>query len=288
MPTAGDVLDDAEERLKRSRFIEHPHPGKERYDAEELLSHVLGRDPDDDDEIAPADLRRFRRLLERREAGVPGAYLTGRTEFKEMSLLIGKGAFIPRESSEDMVDQATLRLRSRREPVHVDVACGVGPVALAVARAVPRAEAYGVDIARRAIELAKANARALGLRNTWFACGDLFAPLPARLRGRVDVITVHPPYVPRGEVRTLPDEIRLHEPKESLTDFSAGGTGLLTRVAEEGPSWLRPGGWLLVEVSPDRARQVATVLRRAGYGDVRSTRGEIAVSRVVVGRLPVR
>src|SRR5438034_3194308 len=221
MPTAGDVLEDAEERLKRSRFIEHPHAGKERYDAEELLSHVLGRDPDDDEEISPPALRRFHGLLERRASGVPGAYLTGRTEFKEMSLMVGRGAFIPRESSEDMVDQAARRLRSRRKPVHVDVATGVGPVALAVARAVPGATAYGVDIARRAIELAKANARALGLRNTWFGCGDLFAPLPAGLRGRVDVITVHPPYVPRGEVRTLPDEIRLHEPRESLTDSSA-------------------------------------------------------------------
>ena len=70
-----------------------------------------------------------------------------------------------------------------------------------------------------------------------------------------------------------------------FTDRSADGLGLVGRTASEGPRWLKPGGWLLVEVSPDRARSAASVLRRNGFGEVRSTmdRG-FKVTRVLVGR----
>jgi release factor glutamine methyltransferase len=175
-------------------------------------------------------------------------------------------------------------LRSRRSPVHVDLATGIGPVALAVAHEVPSAEVIGVDISARPVALARMNAERLGLRNATFLRGDLFASVPSRLRGAVDVVTVHPPYVGKAEMRTLPHEIRAFEPPESLTDFSRDGMGLLSRVVREAPAWLRPAGWLLVEVSPDRSRDVATVLRRGGFGEVRSTKGPVAVSRVIVGR----
>jgi release factor glutamine methyltransferase len=85
-------------------------------------------------------------------------------------------------------------------------------------------------------------------------------------------------------MRTLPFEILQFEPKESLTDDSPLGDRIVRRVVAEAPSWLRPGGWLLVEVSPDRSRQVATILRRAGFRGVRSTKGGVEVSRVIVGR----
>jgi release factor glutamine methyltransferase len=286
--TVASVLREAERVLQASPNVDHPHAGKERWDAEQLLAYALGaelnQDLDEDLTVATIALRRFRRLLTRRERGEPVAYLTRNAPFMEMTLEVGPGAFIPRESSEWMAEQAVRRLRSRRAPAHVDLATGVGPVALAVARAIPRARVYGADLSARPVELARRNARRLGLGNATFVQGDLFAPLPSSLRGQVDVITVHPPYVGRREVRTLPHEIKEFEPIESLTDNSPEGLGLLGRVAADAPSWLRRGGWLLVEVSPDRARTVATVLRRAGFAEVRSTKGGLPVSRVIVGR----
>jgi release factor glutamine methyltransferase len=284
VPTVDQVVREAAKELRSSPDIEHPHAGKERFDAEQIVEFVLGREADEDEELSGPDLRRIRRLLARRLRGEPVAYLTGRTEFFDLTLEIGPGAFIPRESSEFMVEQAARRLRGRRRPVHVDLATGVGPVALAVAKALPRASVFGVDLSRRPVELARRNARRLRLRNVTFLRGDLFAPLPRRLRGSVDVITVHPPYVGRREIRELPNEIRFFEPIESLTDRSPRGLGLLGRVALESPTWLARGGWLLVEVSPDRSRPVAQVLRNAGFRGVRSTKGGVEVSRVVVGR----
>jgi release factor glutamine methyltransferase len=284
MPTVDDVLRDAERILKRSTAMDHPHEGKERWDARVLLDFVLGRTGEDEDEVPTSALPRFHRLLARRAAGEPPAYLTGTVEFLGLDLRVGRGAFIPRESSEFMARQAIRRLRGRRQPIHIDLATGVGPVALAVASAVPEVRVFGVDLYSRPVALARGNAKRLGLANATFLRGDLFAPLPRSLRGSVDVITLHPPYVPRNEVRNLALEIRAFEPTESLTDDSPDGKGLLGRAAEQAADWLRPGGWLLVEVSPDFSRVTSTVLRRAGLRDVRSTKDRLAISRVVVGR----
>jgi len=288
MPTVQEELDDAEERLKASDDVEHPHAGKERIDAEELMAFVL-----EVDELEPRDVdrtlkqkrrRRFESLLERRLTGIPTAYLTGSTRFLGLKLEVGPGAFIPRESSEFMAQQAIRRLRGRRAPVHVDLATGIGPVALAVASKVPAARVFGVDISRKPIEQARRNAERLGLSNATFRRGDLFEPLPGKLRGTVDVFTIHPPYVPKREVRGLPREIKAFEPEESLTDYSPTGLRLLRKTVDHAPEWLRPGGWLLVEVSPDRAREVRTILVRGGFGEVRSTKDQLDVSRVIVGR----
>src|SRR5207247_2519736 len=260
------------------------HAGKELADAEEILEHVLGKPPKPNAEVPPAALRAFRRLLVRRAAGEPPAYLTGRTTFLDLTLDVGRGAFIPRQSSEFMATQAIRRLRGRPHPVHVDLATGVGPVALAVAAAVPAARVFGADLFQRPVALARRNAERLGLTNARFVRGDLFAPLPASLRGGVDVVTIHPPYIGRTEMKSLPHEIVGFEPRESLTDDSPEGMGLVSRVAGEACMWLRSGGWLLVEVSPDRSRAVSAALRRAGLLDVRSTKGGVSVSRVIVGR----
>ena len=183
------------------------------------------------------------------------------------------------------MEQAARRLRGRKRPVVVDVGTGIGPIALAIAASVRRAEVHGVDISADALRQARQNARDLRLRNVEFHRGDLFAALPSRLRGYIDVITAHAPYVPREEVADLPLEIRGFEPEATLTDFSEHGLGLLTRIAEEAPDWLRPGGWVLLEVSPDFARVVRGLLVRTGYRDVKSTKGWPEVTRVVVGRL---
>jgi release factor glutamine methyltransferase len=178
-------------------------------------------------------------------------------------------------------------MRRRPAPVLVDLATGGGPVALAAAHELRHARAYGTDIARDAIAVARANARRYGLSNATFAVGDLYGALPRRLRRNVDVITLHPPYVAEHELDELPEEIRRFEPVHVLTDHSADGLGLIGRTVAEAGDWLRPGGWLLIEVSPDRSRAVATVLRRAGFRDVRSTvdRG-FRVTRVLVARRP--
>jgi release factor glutamine methyltransferase len=281
--TGQELIDEAVDVLEASDAIDHWQNDRERIEAEELLDHVVGPDWTADDDIPASAARRFRVLIARRATGEPVPYIKGYAEFRRLRLTARRGVFVPRDSTEFLADQAVRRLRRRRHPVHVDLATGSGPVALAVANEVPGAEVHGADLAALPIRVARQNARRLAL-TVHFHRGDLFGPLPGRLAGRVDVVTFHPPYVGRQEVRTLPAEVLAFEPLESLTDHSPRGLGLIERTADEAWDWLRPGGWLLVEVSPDRSRSVAALLRHAGYADVRSTKGGIAVTRVLTAR----
>jgi release factor glutamine methyltransferase len=286
---ASDLIREAERRLRRSPAIDHYPADRERAEAEALLSFVLGLDPDrevpeDGWSVEARQRRRYRDLVRRRAGGEPLAHIFGWVTFRRLRLRVRPGAFVPRPSTEFLAFQAARRLHRRPRPVAADLATGMGPVALAVAHEVPHAEVHGSDVSEEGIRLARENARHLGIRNATFHRGDLLEALPSRIRGGVDVMTLHPPYVPREEVRDLPLEVRGFEPRATLTDFSEHGLGLAERAAVEGVEWIRPGGWLLLEVSPDRARDVRGLLMRAGYRDVRSTIGWPKVTRVVVGR----
>jgi release factor glutamine methyltransferase len=281
------LLREAIERLKASPAIDHWQRGRERIEAEELLAHVLGEDPDPRQRVAPRAAARFRALVARRARGEPLPYIKGWTEFRGLELRVRPGVFVPRDSSEFLAEQAIRRLRARRAPVLVDLATGIGTIALAVAKAVPGASVWGADVSAEAIAQARRNARRLGLRAR-FVVGDLFSPLPRRLLGGVDVITIHPPYVAAHELADLPEEIRAWEPEHTLTDHSADGLGIVSRTVREAPAWLRPNGWLLMEADPDRARDLRRVMVRGGFRDVRSTKGgALPITRVVVGRRPV-
>jgi release factor glutamine methyltransferase len=284
---ASKVLSDAVARLKASTAIDHWQRDREEIEADELLSYALGVDRIDPKADVPAGVRRrFDRMIARRATGEPVQLITGHAVFRGLEIVARPGVFVPRDSTEYLAEQAIRRLRGRRRPVAVDLATGGGTVALAIANEVRGVRVFGTDISLTAVRVARENAETLHLRAT-FIKGDLFGGLPAELEGRVDVITLHPPYVAWDELRELPEEIRRFEPVHTLSDRSPDGLGLVGRAASEGPRWLRPGGWLLIEVSPDRSRSVASVLRRNGFGDVRSTMdGGFKVTRVLVGRWP--
>jgi release factor glutamine methyltransferase len=282
---ASEVLERAIATLAASPAIDHWQKDREAIEAEDLLMHAMDVDDvDPDDDVSASQLRRFEAMVRRRATGEPTQFIKGYAEFRGLRLVARPGVFVPRDSTEFLAEQAVRRLRRRPGAVAVDLATGGGTVALAIANETRGAEVFGADVSAEAVRIARGNARRLGLR-VRFVTGDLFGALPSRLRGRVDVITLHPPYVARGELKDLPDEIRRFEPAHTLTDRSVDGLGLVERAAAESGEWLRRRGWLLIEVSPDRARTVATLLRRNGFTDVRSTMGgELKVTRVVVGR----
>jgi release factor glutamine methyltransferase len=283
---ARTVLDDAVKVLKASPAIDHWQRGRERIEAEDLLWHVLGEEPDPRDDVTAQQRRAFDRLVARRATGEPIPFIKGSTDFRGLDLLVRPGVFVPRHASEFLAEQAMRRLRGRARPVHLDLATGAGTIALAVANEVRGADVVGTDLSADAVKLARRNAKRLGVRARFFT-GDLFGGLPRTLKGTVDVVTLHPPYVPMHELVDLPEEIREWEPEHTLTDRSPDGLGLISRSAREAPTWLSPNGWLLLEVSPDRVRHVKSVLGGEGFRDIRSTKGgPLPLTRVVVARRP--
>ncbi|HEX9776203.1 MAG TPA: HemK/PrmC family methyltransferase [Actinomycetota bacterium] len=281
---AADLIERGVEILKAGA-ANSDSPGDEDQQAEQILEEVLGREFDEDDSV-DGRARRFLALIERRAAGEPLPYVLGWTEFMDLRLSVGPGAFVPRATTEFLAETAIARLRRRKAPVAVDAATGVGPIALAVASKVGHASVYGTDIAKPAVATARKNARALGLSNAHFRLGSMLEPLPRAIRGRVDVITSHPPYVASHEVADLPKELRDYEPHESLTDGSGDGLGLVRPLLAQGGGWLAPDGWMLIEIGSYLARAVRTLMVRAHYRDVRSLKGDMPYTRVIAGRCP--
>jgi release factor glutamine methyltransferase len=113
--------------------------------------------------------------------------------------------------------------------------------------------------------------------------GDLGEALPPELLGRVDVLTAVPPYVPTGELRLLPRDVTAYEPREAL-DGGTDGADVLQRIAERSVRWLRPGGWLLLELGGDQASTIGSAMRRVGFGSVQAVRDAEGHVRSIEGR----
>lgn len=286
---ASELLGWAERTIAASEAIDHWEKRGDRHDAQTLLREVLGIDVHQGAEASARDSARYRRMVERRARGEPIPHITGFTEFMGLRLSVRPEVFVPRSSTEWLAEQAIRRLRLRRAPIALDVGTGAGAVACALADRVPGATVLGTDVSEAAIRLARLNARHLGL-SVRFVAGDLLAAVPKRWKGNIDVMAAHLPYIGRGELRWVPGEVVDFEPRTALTDGTKEGLELLGRLSDEARAWLVPRGWLLAEVASDRSRAVVAAFRRMGYTDVRSTRGDMPWTRVVVARRgsPVR
>ena len=282
-----ELIDLGERVLADSTHIFEDHDT--RREAEELLAHVMGvarAELDGSEQATQRAAERYLSLVARRAAGEPFPFLTGAIEFYGLSLSVRPGAFVPRPSSELTVARAARRVSRRSEPIVVDLCTGAGPIALAIADEFPDAEVWGTDISDEGIGQGRRNARRLGIRNVRLRRGDMYGALPQRLKGRVDVITAHVPYVPIDELEDLPAEVREHEPIYTLTDESSDGLDLMRYAIENAPEWLRPGGWLLLEMSDDIATKARRMCRRAGLEDMGLASDEDDLSVVVEARLP--
>jgi release factor glutamine methyltransferase len=210
-------------------------------------------------------------MVARRAAGLPLEQVLGWAEFCGLRISVDPGVFVPRRRTEFLVRQALLAwgdepqspARSPREAlaqprdIIVDLCCGAGAIGAALAAAVDQAEVHAADIDPAAVRCARRNIPG----NVYQ--GDLYEPLPARLRGRVGILAANVPYVPSDEIRLLPAEARAHEPLVAL-DGGSDGLGVLRRVAAGAPAWLRPGGQLLIETSEAQAPQAAQAFSASG------------------------
>ncbi|HET7482268.1 MAG TPA: HemK/PrmC family methyltransferase [Actinomycetota bacterium] len=280
-----DLLRAATRVLSDSTAIFEDHDNEA--EARQLLAFTLGVDDEELDEAEPPSTRdrdRFLALVARRAAGEPFPFLIGKIDFYGLELKVWPGAFVPRPSSELTVNRSVARMRRKKNPVVVDVCAGAAPIALAIADELPRADVWALDISEEGLSQGRKNARRLGINNVSLRRGDLYAPLPARLAGQVDLITAHVPYVPAGEIEDLPEEVREHEPLDTLTDHSHDGLYLMRRVVEESREWLRPDGWLLLEMSDDVVSKARRLCRKAGFDHIELADDEDGLSVVVEAR----
>ncbi len=215
-------------------------------EADELLARATG------------DAELLDSLVGRRLTGEPLAWITGSVSFCGLEIRVDPGVYVPRWQSELLARRAVERLPATGSAI--DLCTGAGAIAKTLMTQRPGARVVASDVDERAVACARAN----GIE---VYCGDLFAPLPHALHGRVDVVVGVVPYVPTPELGLLQRDTFAFESPLSY-DGGDDGTAILRRAIADALRFLRPGGALLLELGAGQPEALADDLARVGYVDV--------------------
>jgi len=262
-----------------------------RLNAELLLMFTLGCDRAylyayPERKLSTDDQSRYDQALSEREHGVPTQYITGHQEFWGMDFIVTPAVLIPRPETEHVIETVLERVRVERAPSPVDslrildVGTGSGCIALALAKELPSAEIHATEISTAALEIARANAARLQLEAcVQFHCTDLLQGLEL---GAFDFVVSNPPYVGESEEDQVQLEVRKHEPHNAVF---AGATGLevIERLIPQAHESLKPGGWLVMEISGTVAERVRGLLTE--WNEVEITNDLQGIPRVASARI---
>ncbi|MBA3431764.1 MAG: peptide chain release factor N(5)-glutamine methyltransferase [Actinobacteria bacterium] len=203
-------------------------------------------------------------LALRRADGEPLQYVTGVAGFRHLELAVGPGVFIPRPETELLVDRALARLPAGGRVA--DVGTGSGAIALAIAQERPDAVVWATESSTEALAWAKKNRDALSSEVELIEC-NLLDGLPAELKRALDVAVSNPPYIAWSDRPSLDREVATHEPSRGLYSGD-DGMEVTARLARDALMWLRPGGWLVLEIGESHGPRAARLLERLGYEEV--------------------
>jgi len=240
-------------------------------------------------ELTPDERTRYEEAIRQRSHGVPAQYITGHQEFWGMDLIVSPAVLIPRPETEHVIEtvlQQVSESQSRagttglHQPLRiVDVGTGSGCIALAFARELPSAEIHASDISPDALEIARANAARHQLESRiQFHEADLLQGFESAV---FDFVVSNPPYVGESEEDQVQLEVRKFEPRRAVF---AGPTGLevIERLIPQAHAALKPGGWLVMEISGTIAAGVKPLLN--GWNHVRITNDLQGIPRVAAAQ----
>jgi len=276
MPTVAGALRQARRRLQA-------HSDSADLDARLLLAHTLGVSTTrlftaPQAGIESADWVHFKRLIERRAAGEPLAYISGRCGFWTLELAVDPSVLIPRPDTETLVATA-LELLPQQHITIADLGTGSGAIALALASERPQWSVTATDASQPALACAQHNAANLQLTQVHFVHGNWFEPLNGQ---RFDAIVSNPPYIAANDTHLRAPELG-HEPTQALV-ADDHGLAALAHIAGHAGAHLHPGGWLLLEHGFEQGDAVCNLLHAAGLISVQTRRDLGGRSRVTLGR----
>ena len=217
----------------------------------------------------------LRRMVARRLTGEPLAWITGTTPFCGLDVSVDRGVYVPRWQSETLARWAAGVLPPAGRGV--DLCTGTGAVALVMQSSRPDAAVVATEVDPRAARCARGNGVVVYR-------GSLDEPLPASWASRVDVMVGVPPYVPDRALHLLPRDVQRFEPRLAL-DGGPDGLALVRAVVRRSPRWVRPHGWLGLEVGGDQIDEVAALFEGEGYRAVEVLEDADGDERAVCGRL---
>lgn len=251
--------------LEAARALRRAGVAEARLDAALLLAHIIGCDrafliAHAEDELQAADVARFREFVERRAAGEPLQYITGRQEFFGLDFVLTPDVLIPRPETELLVEKALELLDSSDRPTLLcDVGTGSGCIGVAILHERKDVRGVGLDISPHALRVAARNAARHNVRERFsLVVSDCFAALDERT-ARFNIIVSNPPYVSEDALASLQREVREHEPRVALTP-GADGLRVIRRLLTDAPQYLNSGGHLLIEIGFDQHSAVTQLI----------------------------
>lgn len=283
MPTIAEVLKQASTRLREAGVA------NDLLDAQTLLAEALGRDRtylivNFNQELTPDVIEKFHTLIERRAAGEPLQYITGRQEFYGLEFEVTPAVLIPRPETELIVEE-TLRLAhltNNDQPLIIDVGTGSGCIAVTLARELDGARVIALDISKAALAVARRNAARYDLLDRIeFLESDLLSAVRSEVQA--DFIVSNPPYVAAEEMPGLQREVRDWEPNTALTD-NADGLSFYHRLLGDVPAYLKRGGYFLCEIGYNQAARIEDLIDRRKWREARMLDDLQEIPRTLVVR----
>jgi release factor glutamine methyltransferase len=265
MPTISQAISDGAKRFHKSGV------NQERRTAGILLCHVLGIDRTylltrSEEQIDEARYREYLALVERRATGEPLQYITGHQEFYGLDFTVTRDVLIPRPETEFLVERVIKLVREsgNESPLIVDLGTGSGCVAVTLALQLPGARVIATDSSNAALDVARANAERLGARDRIeFVQGDLLTPLDERhLESAVNVLASNPPYVSEDRPDLVERAVSEWEPRAALFG-GADGLDFYRRLLPDAPRYVKPGGYLVLEIGYGQLSAILELIDRS-------------------------
>lgn len=237
-----------------------------RANAEILLAYVLRTERIQlylrhDQPLTPDELTQFREMVRRRSTREPIQYITSKQEFWSLDFDVSPAVLIPRPETEILVEKA-LDLLVSPSPRVLDLGTGSGAIAVALAHERPKLQVVATDRSVEALQIARKNAirHNVNERILFFAA-DLFSALrPAS--AQFDMIVSNPPYIGEVEFPNLAPEVTQYEPHGALLGGGKTGLSIIRKILEEFSSYIKLGGFVLIEIGFGQAEIVEERLRR--------------------------
>lgn len=256
------------------------------YDSFALLEYITGMDRTayilNGSKSVPEDIaERYDAVIDRRSSHIPLQHITGQAWFYGRSFNVNSDVLVPRQDTEVLVSEA-LKVINAKDSV-LDMCTGSGCIIITLALEKKLGRALGADISEAALKVAAGNREKLGADDVTFVKSNIFSDINVNDDELFDVIVSNPPYIATGEIETLTEEVRIHDPYVAL-DGLEDGLHFYREITHQSLNYIKSGGWLLYEIGCTQAHDVSDIMSEYGYSNIKVIKDLAGLDRVVMGQ----
>ena len=256
------------------------------YDSFALLEYITGMDRTayilNGSKSVPEDIaERYDAVIDRRSSHIPLQHITGQAWFYGRGFNVNSDVLVPRQDTEVLVSEA-LKVINAKDSV-LDMCTGSGCIIITLALEKKLGRALGADISEAALKVASDNREKLGADDVTFVKSNIFSDINVNDAELFDVIVSNPPYIATGEIETLTEEVRIHDPYIAL-DGLDDGLHFYREITQQSMNYIKSGGWLLYEIGCTQAHDVSDIMSEYGYSNIKVIKDLAGLDRVVMGQ----